>query len=131
MTKLGIKVLFVDYWQLLTGKGRSETAAEFSAYTAQWLAAFAAKHGVAVVLASQENRTGESYGGDGLAKACDWLGVLHKVDHEERFVGQIEALWVDIKFNRDGADGGLGSEADPAFRIDKIGPVVRGIGDWA
>lgn len=128
--KLGIRALFLDYYQLVTGLPKGQSKADFLADVAQWVAAFAAANHCAVIIASQENRGGESYGSDGLAKACDWLAVLHKVDSEDRMAGQFEALWLDVKFNRDGMDGCVGTDAEPAFRIDKIGPVVREFGDW-
>lgn len=128
--KLGIRALFLDYWQLVTGVPRGQSKADFMADVAQWLASFAPRNRCAVVMASQENRSGESYGSDGLAKACDWLATLHKIDVQDRAVGEFEALWLDVKFNRDGMDGRVGSEDSPAFRIDKLGPVVREFGDW-
>lgn len=131
VAKLGIRVLFVDYWQLVTGLGRGQSKADFMSDVAQWLAAFAASNHCAVLIASQENRGGESFGSDGLAKACDWLSVLHKVDIQDRSVGEFEALWMDVKFNRDGMDGRIGSEDAPAFRIDKLGPIVRAFDDWS
>jgi len=128
--KLGVKVMFVDYWQLITGCDRGQLLAQHHAETAQWLAAFAARHNVAVVIASQENRNGQSYASDGLAKACDWLGELNKVDVVDKFAGRFEGLWLNVKFNRDGEGGPLGSETSPVFRIDKLGPVLREAGDW-
>ena len=131
VAKLGIRVLFLDYWQLVTGCPRGQSKADFMGDVAQWIAAFAPANHCAVVMASQENRTGESYGSDGLAKACDWLAVLHKLDWNDRAVGEFEALWMDVKFNRDGVDTPIGSDDAPAFRIDKLGPVVREFGDWS
>jgi replicative DNA helicase len=130
VAKLGIKVLFLDYWQLIGGADPRQSSAEHYAATAQWLASFAARTNCAVVLMSQSNRDGMSYGSDGLAKACDWLATLHKTELDVRHVGIQEMLWLDVLYNRDGAGGTIGTDADPAFRIDKIGPIVRDSGDW-
>lgn len=130
VNKLGIRAMFLDYWQLVTGVARGQSSAEHLTEVAQWLAAFAARHDVAVVIASQTNRDGFGYGSDGLAKACDWLGRLHKVDQVDRSMGEFEALWIEVVHNRDGSDGNLGSAEAPALRIDKLGPVLREYGDW-
>ncbi len=130
VNKLGVQAIFLDYWQLVTGTAKGQSTADHLTDVAQWLAAFAAKHDVAVVIASQTNREGYGFGSDGLAKACDWLGRLHKVDQSDRTIGDYEAIWIEVVHNRDGSDGNLGSENSPAFRIDKLGPVLREIGDW-
>ena len=130
VNKLGVQAIFVDYWQLVTGCQKGQSSADHLTEVAQWLAAFAPKHDVAVIIASQTNRDGYGYGSDGLAKACDWLGRLNKVDQNDRMMGDYEALWVEVVHNRDGSSGNLGSSEHPAFRIDKLGPVLREIGDW-
>jgi replicative DNA helicase len=129
--RVGIEVMFVDYWQLVTGARKGQNMSDHLTEVAQWLAAFAPKHGVAVVIASQTNRDGLGFGSDGLAKACDWLGRLHKVKRDEHAVGgEYEAVWIEVLHNRDGADLNLGSADAPAFRIDGVGPVLREIDDW-
>ena len=127
--RLGVQVLFVDYWQLVTGAKRGQNMAEHLTDVAQWLAAFCGQHDVAGVVASQTNREGFGFGSDGLAKACDWLGRLHKLE-QRSMTGDFETLWIEVLHNRGGTSIDIGSKDAPAFRIDKIGPVLRAIDDW-
>ena len=64
-------VVIVDYLQLISGRGRTESSADFYDNTAQTLAEMAKTHGYAVVTAVQLNREGAVRGGDGLLMACD------------------------------------------------------------
>jgi len=126
--KLAIRVLLLDYLQLITGAAKGQTKAEFFFEVAQWLAAFSGQHDAAVVLSAQTNRAGDVYGSDGLAMACDWLGALQEAEITDRMTDD-QLLWVEVVKNRDGAAGNLGSPDSPAFRIDKIGPRIREVGD--
>lgn len=130
VAKLGVKVVFVDYWQRIRGCGARQSRAEFLEGIADWSADFAASHQVSVVMASQLNRDGDSFGSGGLERACAWLAKLHKAESEDRFAGQQETLWMEIARSRYSMSGNIGSNTSPAFRIDGVGPVLREIGDW-
>ena len=131
VAKLGVKVVFIDYWQRIRGCGQRQSRAEFLEGIADWSADFAASHQVSIVMASQLNRDGDSFGSGGLERACAWLAKLHKTETDDRFSGQHETLWLEIARSRYSMSGNIGSETSPAFRIDGIGPVLREIGDWA
>lgn len=130
MSKLGVKVIFIDYWQRIRGCGSRQSRAEFYEGVADWAADFAATNDVAVMMASQLNRQGDSFGSGGLERASAWLARLHKTEQDDRFAGQQEVLWVEVAKSRYSFSGNIGSSDSPAFRIDGVGPVLREIGDW-
>ena len=122
-TAYGVRAFVLDYWQLVNPDQPTRNKADFLADVAQWCADHAHEHGTTWLICSQENRTGESYGSDGLVKACDWHAVLHK--HEQKLhLGetQVETLWMDVKFARDGNGDSIGDEKNPVLYIDPRGP---------
>lgn len=122
----GVRVFVLDYWQLVNPDQPTRNKADFLAEVAQWCADHAHEHGTTWLICSQENRTGESYGSDGLVKACDWHAVLHK--HEQKLhLGetQVETLWMDVKFARDGSGDSIGDERNPVLYIDQRGPHLE------
>lgn len=125
----GIRVFVLDYWQLVKPDGRVTNRAEFLADVAQWCADHAAEHGTTWLVASQENRTGESYGSDGLVKACDWLAGIEK--HERRFghptLGMVETVWLDVRYARDGSGDPIGSPDFPTLMLNPLGPQLEEI----
>ena len=126
----GVRAFVLDYWQLVNPDQPTKNKADFLADVAQWCADNAHEHGTTWIICSQENRAGESYGSDGLAKACDWHAVLHK--HETKFHfgdgRQVETLWMDVKFARDGAGESIGDEKSSVLYIDPAGPHLAEIG---
>lgn len=120
----GVRAFVLDYWQLVQPDERVTNKADFLAEVAQWCADHAHEHNTTWFLASQENRAGESYGSDGLAKACDWLAVLHK--HEEKMhlhpTGAVETLWAEVKHARDSSGCNIGDEDRPVLYINMAGP---------
>jgi hypothetical protein len=119
------QILGVDYWQRIRRVDDRETEAAHLERVANVLADFAAKHGVAIVLASQLNRDGRSLGSGGLERACSWLGRLNKVEMPTTMPGVTKAgIWIEVDRNRYGPDGHIGEEDGPAFEI-ATGPVLR------
>lgn len=119
----GVKAFVLDYWQLVNPDQPTRNKADFLADVAQWCADHAHEHGTTWLICSQENRTGESYGSDGLAKACDWHAVLHKHEHKLHLgPTAVETLWMDVKFARDGTGDSIGDEKTPVLYIDPKGP---------
>jgi replicative DNA helicase len=120
----GVRAFVLDYWQLVTPDVKVTNKADWLADVAQWCADHAHQHGTTWVIASQENRTGESYGSDGLAKACDWIAALHK--HEKKLIhsrlGEVETLWMDVKYARDGSGEPVGGPDNAVLYIDRAGP---------
>jgi len=129
VAKFGISVIFIDYWQLIGGKARNENMADHLEQVAYWAAAFARKNGVAVVMASQLNRQGESLRSAGIERACSWLARLKRCEQSD-ISGPVQGLWMEIPYSRFAEDCDIGSETNPAFRIDGVGPVLKEIGDW-
>lgn len=123
----GIKAFVLDYWQLVQPDTPTKNKADFLAEVAQFCADHAHEHGTTWIIASQENRSGESYGSDGLIKACDWHATLHK--HEKKTIlsgpggmEEVETLWMDVKYSRDGSGDPIGGEDHAILYIDKRGP---------
>ena len=58
-----VKLVVVDYWQLVVGCPRGETEAQHLAGVAQWLADFMRRHDLVGLTAAQINRQGETRGG--------------------------------------------------------------------
>lgn len=125
----GCKVFVLDYWQLVRPDGKTGNKAEFLGEVADWCAEHAHATGSTWIILSQENRNGESLGSDGLARACDYLAVLHK--HEARFNSpnhdNVETLWMEVKFARDGSGSSIGDETSPVLFISPHGPHLAEI----
>lgn len=117
VAKHEVKLLVLDYWQLVQGTPKGQTEAQHLGTVAQWLADFARRSGVAVLTAAQINRDGHTRGSDGLRLACDWYGHMHPVGDRDRW---IEALDSRYAMRADG-----GSEASPPLYIDNVGPMLR------
>lgn len=125
----GVRVFALDYWQLVKPDGHVANRAEFLAEVAQWCADHAHEHGTTWLIASQENRSGESYGSDGLAKACDWLANIEK--HETKLghptLHLVETVWLDVRFARDGAGDNVGSPESPELMLHPDGPHLADV----
>lgn len=126
----GTRVFVLDYWQLVRPDGKVSNKADFMAEVADWCAEDAHEHGTTWIVLSQENRAGESLGGDGLARAADYLAQLHK--HDTKFFAPglegVETLWWDVKFSRDGSSEPIGGPDNPVLYISKHGPHLAEIG---
>lgn len=120
VTQHGIKLMVVDYWQLVQGcpKGQSET--QHLSTVAQWMADFARRAGIAIVTPAQINRNGETRGSDGLRLACDWYGHMHPAEQAGPRDRWIEAL--DSRYTLLADVGGAN---EPALFVDTVGPVMR------
>ena len=125
----GIRVFALDYWQLVNPDQPTRNTAEFLADVAQFCADHAHEHGTTWLVASQENRTGESYGSDGLVKACDWLASIEK--HEDKLghppLGMVETVWLDVRYARDGNGDPIGQPDHPVLMINPMGPHLAEI----
>lgn len=130
VSRFGVKVVFVDYWQRIKGRPVNQVKSEFLEDVADWMADFAAVEQVAVVMASQLNRQGQGFGSGGLDRASAFLAHLKKVEGKDRIVGDFEAMWLEVAKSRFSLTGDIGDENNPAFRIDGVGPVLKGYGDW-
>lgn len=71
--RFGIKGFIVDYWQLIEGKPKQATKAEYLLQVAQDIAAFTKRNGLWCMLLAQLNKDGTIYASSGLDKACDQM----------------------------------------------------------
>lgn len=116
-----VRVVLVDYWQLVCGQRRGQTQADHLAESAQWMADAAKHHGIAIVTAAQINRLGETLGGDGLRRACSMYIHLHKVTRDG---DNVSRLWAEMEDSRYTARTDIGSEEEPLWFIDSNGPSI-------
>jgi replicative DNA helicase len=124
LTRRKCQVFFLDYYQLVSPVGRCESRSQHLEDVAYWIQSFAAKHDTTWFIASQQNRDGHTLGSDGLMRACDWLGRIHK--EETKFLhprlGAVTTIWMDVAKARDGMGDPIGETDQPAFFISPHGP---------
>jgi len=119
----GVKVFFVDYWQLVGGQKQGETEVAHLQRVAKDMADFVKQFKVTIVTAAQINREGHTRGGDGLKMACDLYLHMHIVPSVENMNKPTE-IWMGMEKTRYTVTKDIGSEEQPAFFIDKRGPVL-------
>lgn len=118
----GVKGVFVDYMQLVTGQKRGQSMAEHWDNVAQTFAELAKQYDIWVATAVQLNRDGDVRGGDGLLMACDDAFLMQKVE----FAGTTPKFWLKRVKARSTAKLDIGSESDPAYELHvKAGPYFR------
>ena len=120
------EILFIDYWQKLSGAPRGERETYLAA-AADWMASFAERTKKVIVTASQMNpKTGAPYYGEGLKKAASWHYTIHKAASPQIDPnipgGVADRLWLTGDVARDGRIVPIGSEDFPAFLIHPYGP---------
>lgn len=113
VTKYGIKGLVLDYIQLVTGKPRGESDAAFIGEVAQWLAAFCGKNDIWLCSVAQLNRDGEILGSGGIKRAADQIYHMKQ--------NSAGGVYLECDKSRYTAINHVGSEAYPAFRLNKLG----------
>lgn len=115
----GVKVIIVDYWQLVGGRTARQSLVEHLDHVAQWLADFAKASGAAIWCPAQLNRDGDTRSGEGLRLACDMYLVQHKVTQPD---GKTEGIWFDMQDSRYTPTTEIGSEECCPFFISRTGP---------
>lgn len=121
----GIKVIGVDYFQLIGGRSARQSQAEHLDGIGQWMADFCKATGTAMVVPSQINREGEARGGDGFRLACDMFLHQHKVMQPD---GRTEGVWLEMMDSRYTPTTELGSEDACPFFISRRGPALEEFG---
>lgn len=121
----GVKVIILDYWQLVGGRAPRQSLVEHLDNVAQWLADFAKASGCAVWCPAQLNRDGDTRSGEGLRLACDMYLVQHKVTQPD---GKTEGIWFDMQDSRYTPTTEIGSEDHCPFFISKTGPHLAQFG---
>jgi replicative DNA helicase len=110
------KVIIIDYYQLIKCEGSKEIAkANDLENIANWLASFAKKHDIVMIIAAQINQNETTLGGEGIRRACDahyWL-KMENFDTKEIYVECLES--------RSSKGGDIGDANTPKLRINKWG----------
>ncbi len=113
VSKHKITGVVLDYIQLVTGKPSKESDAAFIGQVAQWMAAFCGEHDIWNLSVAQLNRDGEILGSGGIKRAADQMYIAHK--------NSAGGIWFECDKSRDSPEVDVGSEAYPAFRLNKLG----------
>lgn len=111
----------LDYLQLVKGKPKGQSDAEFHAEVAQWVAEICKKENLFALYAAQINREGNIRGSDGIIMAADQ--VYHLQMNEER-----DTAWMEMVVTRYTPHKDLGAECEPAFLLNKHGPHFQDLG---
>lgn len=76
--KQKVRIIIVDYWQLIGGKQRGQSTSEHLDLVAQWIADFGRRHSVGMITMAQLNQDDNTRGGEGIRLAFDQLYQLHR-----------------------------------------------------
>lgn len=117
-----IEGFVLDYWQLVNGGSKGQNRSDFLFEVAQWFANFARRHKVWCIMICQLNRGGDVFGSAGLDKACDQLYFIEKPEIPDH---RGETRWLSMRRTRYTSIVDIGSENQPAFIIDPMGPYFR------
>jgi replicative DNA helicase len=83
--KYKLKGFILDCWQLVGGKGKSQSLTEHLDNVAQWLAETVKKYPVWGLVTAQENQEENTRGGEGLRLAVDQLYRLNKNEVQDTY----------------------------------------------
>jgi replicative DNA helicase len=111
----GIKVVLVDYWQLITNPGSKASQADKQQEAAQMVADLAAELDVAIVMTGQLNQEGQPKGGEGILAAG---GMVVKIEREANSQGAFVTTLVSNK----GPELAKGSPQEPSLALTLPGP---------
>ncbi|AXK43785.1 DnaB-like helicase C-terminal domain-containing protein [Erythrobacter aureus] len=111
----GVKVVLVDYWQLIKLAGGRESREEKQAESAQMLADLASELDIAIVLTGQLNQEGHPRGGEGVLASAGIVVRLIRTEDSE------EAVF-DTLVSNQGPERAKGSPTEPAAKIVQPGP---------
>lgn len=115
VVRYGIKGAFVDYLQLIEGKGKAETEELHHRRCAQFLANFARKQNVWIVVACQLNQEDNTRGGEGIRLAADMvLGIKREVNSQHTWLQMMESRYTPYQ--------DLGDEMTAGLWFHKHGP---------
>jgi len=121
--KYKLKGVVLDYMQIVTGKNKGESEAEFQGRVAQGLAEICKREDIFIVTAAQLNRDGELRGSDGIRNAVDQLYYLHKAKSYD----DVQKRYFTMEASRYTIQEDIGAEDAPSFLIDKHGPYLKEI----
>lgn len=121
--RLGVKVFFLDYIQLIGGQKRGQSFAEHMDEVSQWLAEFCLQENVAGCVIAQMNQTGNVRGGEGLRLAFSQVYELKKCENLDN------GYWLDMMDTRYTKWGTIGTEDSPGLTMDNAGPHFKELSD--
>ena len=114
----GIKVVLVDYWQLITSPGPRTSREEKQAEAGQMLADLAADLDITIAITGQLNQEGAPKGSEGLLASA---GMVVKLNREENAdFGFLQAI-----VSNKGKSLSKGNPADPSLELALPGPHFR------
>lgn len=111
----GVKVVLIDYWQLIQMAGGRESREEKQSQIAQMLADLASDLDIAIVLTGQLNQDGHPRGGEGVLASA---GIVVRILRTEDSLDVI----FDTLVSNQGPERAAGSPDQPAARITLPGP---------
>lgn len=114
------KVIIIDYWQLIGGKGGKTSEREHLDEVAQWIAEFSKTYNVATITASQVNQDGNTRGGEGMRLAFDQVYKMFANKHVTGRGTEVHSYF-EMMDTRYTSWANLGSEESPMFRINPQG----------
>ncbi len=114
----GTKVVFVDYWQLITNPGSKLNQQEKQQEAAQMLADLAANLDIAIVVTGQINQDGNPRGGEGILASAGIVVQIHRPEDMES--GFLEAM-----VSNKGPTLSVGSPQKPSIELAQPGPHFR------
>lgn len=115
----------LDYLQLVSGKPKNISTAEFQDEAAQSLAELAKTYGIWIVTAAQLNREGEIRGSDGMLNACDAAFTLEGREVNGSDGSSAIESWLEMRATRYTAWKDIGSESSPAYDLNPCGPFFE------
>lgn len=122
----GINGFILDYSQLVTGKTRSQTFAEFMDELAQWISNYCRREGIwSLVLAQLNQENGNIRGGEGLRLAFDQVYSINKCKEHVRNGFYLEQM--DTRYT---PWHELGTDEQPSLMMSDYGPHFYQIGAY-
>jgi replicative DNA helicase len=109
-----IDVVFIDYWQLIGGKGKENTSEHLDGI-AQWFAEFSKQEKIALMMASQTNKEGNTRGSEGIKLAFDWVYDMKVSEYNE------DMRYLEPLKTRYTAGFCVGADNNPAFKLNPKG----------
>jgi len=113
-----IKVVFIDYLQLIQGRESKQSQVEHQELVAQWLADVAKQEYIATVYAAQVNKE-DNFRGGGIEFAPDYSYVIKKIGDPSD--AKTEAAYLTQIKSRHAMVKDIGNEHDPSLHFAKTG----------
>lgn len=111
----------LDYWQLVGGKGKSQSNAEHLDEVAQWIADISRKSGIWSITMAQINQEGNTRGGEGIRLAFDQVYQLCAPDDDPTRSGR----WLEMMDTRYTKWANVGNESTPLLTLNEKGPYFE------